>query len=323
MTKRGLPWQRALLAVGLLLAVFSLVLLPSILYPRLPTSELERVADAGKRIELQQAQSRLRNDVRSACLQGIAGLLVVIGAAATWQQVQVARDGQNTDRFNRAIEQLGSDSLDVRIGGIYALERLAMNSEEDRRLVQMVLGGFIRRRSPWLVGSPDGPAHPTQAVEDRRIWLRMNAGDVQAALGALARRSASKDAPRLFLSRVDLRSIRLENAQLARASLRHSNLARAVLRGSTLEGSDLTDADLRQADLDHVALNGASLRGAHLVDANLSGADLRGADLCEADLRARGLSAADLTGARADEATLWPEGFKPKAVSLQVQPRED
>jgi hypothetical protein len=30
-----------------------------------------------------------------------------------------------TDRYTKAIEQLGSDRLDVRIGGIYALERVA------------------------------------------------------------------------------------------------------------------------------------------------------------------------------------------------------
>ena len=35
-----------------------------------------------------------------------------------------------TDRYTKAIEQLGSDKLDVRIGGIYALERVARDSRE-------------------------------------------------------------------------------------------------------------------------------------------------------------------------------------------------
>lgn len=316
MIRRGLPWLAVLLLGGVSVVLFSLVLLPDILYPGLQPSELSRVADPERQIQLEQAQAQLQNDVRSTCLQGLAGLLVIIGAAATWQQVQIARDGQNTDRFNRAIEQLGNKSVDVRIGGIYALERLARNSEEDRRMVQMVLGGYIRRRAPWLVGSPGGPDHPTPTVEERRIWLRMNAGDVQAALGALGRRPASRDAPRLFLSRVDLRSVRLEDAELSSASF-HSNLSGAVLRGSRLKDSDLTDADLRQADLSRVALNGASLRGALLADADLSGADLRGADLCKADMRARGLGDANLTGARADDATLWPKNFEPGTVTLQ------
>src|SRR6185312_13739727 len=36
---------------------------------------------------------------------------------------ELTEQGQVTDRFTKAIEQLGSDKLDVRIGGIYALER--------------------------------------------------------------------------------------------------------------------------------------------------------------------------------------------------------
>ena len=36
-----------------------------------------------------------------------------------------------TDRYTKAIEQLGSDKLDVRIGGIYALERIALDSDKD------------------------------------------------------------------------------------------------------------------------------------------------------------------------------------------------
>ena len=47
--------------------------------------------------------------------------------ADQWQRRthELTEQGQVTDRFTKAIEQLGSDKLDVRIGGIYALERIA------------------------------------------------------------------------------------------------------------------------------------------------------------------------------------------------------
>ena len=35
-----------------------------------------------------------------------------------------------TDRYTKAIKQLGSKKLDVRIGGIYALERVARDSAQ-------------------------------------------------------------------------------------------------------------------------------------------------------------------------------------------------
>jgi hypothetical protein len=41
---------------------------------------------------------------------------------------ELTEQGQVTDRYTKAIEQLGSDKLDVRIGGIYALERIVWDS---------------------------------------------------------------------------------------------------------------------------------------------------------------------------------------------------
>src|SRR5262252_9376366 len=42
--------------------------------------------------------------------------------------LDATRDGQIADLYSRAIEQIGSEKLDVRIGGIYALERVARDS---------------------------------------------------------------------------------------------------------------------------------------------------------------------------------------------------
>src|SRR5215469_1940725 len=50
-----------------------------------------------------------------------------------------ARGGQIADLYSRAIEQLGSDKLEVRIGGIYALERVARDSAADHPTVMEVL----------------------------------------------------------------------------------------------------------------------------------------------------------------------------------------
>jgi hypothetical protein len=155
-------WLGALTVGGLLIILLvSIILIPQWLYPRLGVADLRAVATAQARIQLQQAQSQLANDARSSVLQGLAGLLVVAGALATWRQVHISREGQITDQFTRAIDQLGSGNLDVRIGGIYALERIAKNSLDDRSTIQYVLAAFVRHHASWPVGAPDGPEHPT------------------------------------------------------------------------------------------------------------------------------------------------------------------
>src|ERR1022692_669386 len=46
----------------------------------------------------------------------------------TRQTFELTEQGQVTDRYTKAIEQLGSNTIDVTIGGIYALERITHDS---------------------------------------------------------------------------------------------------------------------------------------------------------------------------------------------------
>jgi Pentapeptide repeats (8 copies) len=298
-------------AAVLALLLACVLVFPRLLHPPLSAADLRGVSSADRRVELQQAQAKLQNDARATLLQGIAGLLLLAGAVATWRQVQVNREGQITERFTRAIDQLGSTTPDVRLGGIFTLERIAKDSPADRPTVATVLAAFVRSHAPWMVGAPDGPEHPTATVDERLPWLQHRAPDVGTAIWLLGRRPPSPDTPRLYLSRVDLRGAHLPNAQLPEVTLRNANLARALMLGIHLERSDLENTDLRHTDLRAAHLTSASLYRAYLQNADLGGADLRKADLRGANLQGTNLQGADLTGARIDATTRWPDGFQP------------
>lgn len=229
---------------------------------------------APARIQLQQAQSQLADDARSSILQAFGGLLVVAGAVATWRQVHISREGQITDRFTRAIDQLGSENRDVRIGGIYALGRIAANSPDDRSTIQYVLGAFVRDHASWPVGRSDGPEHPTATVDEHFPWLTARAPDIHAAVGLLARRPPSRDARKLYLSRTDLRGFHYDDARLEETEMRHANLARTSLRRARLDRADLSDADLRGTDLSDARLEGTILTGAHADQCTVWPADV-------------------------------------------------
>jgi hypothetical protein len=314
--RRRLVGLVILLAAVTLLAAAVLVL-PAYLAPR---SAFDNEGDA----------VRAQNDARGMMLQGLGGLVLLLGAYVTWRQYQVnregmqdnlrataaqlkaaqdqlviAQEGQITERFTRAVDQLGSDQLVVRLGGIYALERIAMNSPSDAATIAEVLSSYIRQHAPWPAEVNHGGSH-----EDSNVpHLASRAADVQAALSVLARRSLRPEADeRLRLFGVDLRRANLWKAQLAGADLEGTNLGRAWLRHSRLDRTDLTEANLQEADL-----AGASLEGAELVGAFLRGAHLEGASLVGADL-----AGADLDGAIADEATKWPQGFEPQRAGITV-----
>jgi hypothetical protein len=211
-----------------------------------------------------------------------AGALVYTARNFTLSRrtVELSEQGQVTDRYTKAIEQLGSGKLDVRIGGIYALERVALDSARDHPTVMEVLAAFIREHSH--------ERSPVPGVVDTFTPEPTIRPDVQAALTVIGRRDTTHDRHRINLMSTDLRG----------ADLAHANLS-----GAWLARANLSGANLGHASLDHTAAGLANLSGAYLTSADLTGAGLPWADLSRTDLSGANLSSALLNGANLTDAT--------------------
>ncbi|MFF8531692.1 pentapeptide repeat-containing protein [Streptomyces sp. NPDC015532] len=299
------------------------------------------------------AQDRLKavNDVRTTLLQVVGGLVVLFGAYATWRQLRVSQDGLRatqegyvTDRFSRAVDQLGSDKLDVRIGGLHALWRIAEQSARDREAIISIQAAYLRTHLPW---PPAGPESPAADVPINDIApLETRAADAQVALTALGVLCQHREQSWVNLSVTDLRradcdglwfpevnfdracleAVGLYHANLTQASLvsvnlRHADLTTAILRRARciladLRGAKLVETDLRDADFTETDLREANLRKAVAHGAVFQRADLRMADLRGTDLSTANLVEARLTGAVASEHTRWPADFNHTAAGV-------
>ncbi|MFD8566808.1 pentapeptide repeat-containing protein [Streptomyces sp. NPDC059639] len=299
------------------------------------------------------AQERLKavNDVRTTLLQVVGGLVVLFGAYATWRQLRVSQDGLRatqegyvTDRFSRAVDQLGSDKLDVRIGGLHALWRIAEQSVRDREAIISIQAAYLRTHLPWPPAQPDSPAADVHINDVAPLETR--AADVQVALTALGVLCQHREQSWVNLSITDLRradcdglwfpEVNFDHACMEAASFYRANLTQASLVSVTMRHVDLTTsilcrarfvlADLRAAKLVRTDLRDADFTDADLREANLRKADARGAmfhrtDLRMADLRGIDLSTANLVGARLTGAvvsqhTRWPVGFDPATAGV-------
>ena len=97
----------------------------------------------------------VKGPLHETALDNARGRLLTLGPACSRRaRYELTEQGQVTDRYTKAIEQLGSDKLDVRVGGIYALERIARDSKTDHPTVMEVLAAFIREHSREPRGSP-------------------------------------------------------------------------------------------------------------------------------------------------------------------------
>jgi hypothetical protein len=192
-------------------------------------------------------QATLRNEYRKTYTQIVAGLVLLIGVFFTWKRVgaaeraaaaaertvAVAEEGQITERFTRAIEHLGNeDNEAIILGGIYALERIARDSQRDHWQVMEVLTAYVRSKALWsnLYG----------IAVDTTIPIRPTA-PVQAILDVLGRRRTDyeTDRQRLDLHETDLRGASFLRANFSEANFLGANMERAELMGVDLKGANL------------------------------------------------------------------------------------
>jgi hypothetical protein len=275
---------------------------------------------AKDRMQFADDRRKLQNDVRTtllqALLQAVVGGALLAGLFFTWQQQQatsrqvadqlaVTRQGQVGERFSRAIAQLDSDAIDVRLGGLYELEQLARPETKapERRLVIIeVLAAYIRQH--YKTPTP-------------KAAFRKPPEDLGAAFTIIGRRSIQDGDPRadlrkLVLGPVDLSNVILRSVDLDGADLSGTDFGDAELRGAEFNGADLGGVDLRDVYLFLADLREADLSGTDLSGVNFGGADLRGADLRGAELQVIRMGepiGAVLSGARANQSTRWPDGF--------------
>jgi hypothetical protein len=104
-----------------------------------------------------EAKARIdaETSARVTLIQGIGGLLVFTTAAVSWlnlkatqRNVLVAEEKQVTERFSKAVEMLSNEnSIYTRLGGIYALERIAKDSAKDHWQIMEILTAFVREKA--------------------------------------------------------------------------------------------------------------------------------------------------------------------------------
>lgn len=224
-----------------------------------------------------------QNSARATLAQILGGVFVLVGLYFTGENLRnsqetlrVSEEGQITERFTKAIEQLGrlddpqkkETHLAIRLGGVYALGRIAKDSEKDHWPIIQILTAFVREKSPW---SDEGDIRDPMLIPK----------DVQAVMTVLGWRSRTymngegdRD-QRLDFRNTDLRGLILKGGgHLEGANLENAHLEKALLREIHLENALLTNANLRNVDL-----NGAHLGGAVFKDADLEGADLMSSDI--------------------------------------------
>lgn len=274
----------------------------------------------------------LENEYRKTIAQIIGGVCVLCGFIFTWLQLSATQETiiisekrLITDRYAKALDQLGNPNKETRLGGIYALGSIAENSTDYISIAKEVLTSYIRRN------------YNADSVLREEFQASMD-----ILTGKQFKISFQKDKESgINLSKTTLIGYDFDNSQLKNAIIEESNFnrssfikaemsgivasastfIRAVCTDAKMTDSQLYGADFTLAKLNGVVMKNSNLKGAKFVDADLSNADLSGCDMSDVDINraslhgtnlinAIGLSKSQLHNAQIDSTTKLPNYLK-------------
>ncbi|WP_170990949.1 pentapeptide repeat-containing protein [Herbidospora galbida] len=283
--------------------------------------ELEVTLTPKERVELLTSQRQTALGAITSLGVALSVLFTAGGLIYSGLTWETSKETQITDRYTKAVEQLSSEIVEVRLGGLYALNRIAIDSEKDTSTIQNVMAAFVRNRDFCKQKIGDDPCAPLNlkgrlAAGIERISVP---ADVRAALELACSLQPPALEDNVYYVPINLAGVRFREADLLDASLRGADFTRADLASADLGNADLTSADMSEANLTNTNLNNAfltnailfeadlasaDLTNAHLTDAILTDADLADAVLMGADLAGAYLAGADLKGANLKDADL-------------------
>jgi hypothetical protein len=201
-----------------------------------PKWQISSVSDPKDRLTLENA-------ARQTLAQILGGTLILVGLYFTFKTIQITQEGQITDRFTKAIDQLGAtgtEKLAIRLGAIYSLERIARDSEKDHWPIMEILTTYIRYHASWSFVREESRSPHNHQLQP----------DFQAILTVIGRRVRT------------YRKGEYQPLDLTHTDLRNTPLTRAHLEGAILWQAHLEDAILYHTYLDGAYLDGAYLEGA-------------------------------------------------------------
>ena len=211
-------------------------------------------------------------------------------ASAAQRQADTAQQNLLNERYQRGAEMLGSDVLAVRLGGIYALQRLAQEHPKQYHIqIMRLFCSFVRNptvdgnRETGLANHETGEFAETQE-DDGGVRPRQ---DVEAVMEAIAARSKiGIELERAPEFQLDLRDAKLRGLNLM-------NFREVNLSWTNLSFADMSRVNMRPlTDMSWIHAVSVNLSGACLADVNLSVTQFIGADLSGTLLHGANLSGA-------------------------------
>ena len=205
------------------------------------------------------------------------------------------------DRFNSAINLLGSSETSARTGAIYALHELAIEEEKYRRKIAQILCSHIRSKTDEAEYKKTHSKRPSNEIQTTIDLLFKEEGLYAQGFKGVAKPSKA-NLSHAYLMGADFRDAQCQGvdfkyAQCQKANFRDAQCREANFRGARCQGANFFGAQCREA-----GFLGAQCRKASFSDARCQEADFRNARCQGASFLGARCQKADFMGAECQKA---------------------
>jgi hypothetical protein len=220
-----------------------------------------------------------------AALTAVASAIValpftVLKTIYNRRQTHVAEQSHLTDQINKAVENLGATrqvgdrlepNIEVRIGGLLALERLAQtHPAEHIRTIDIICAYFVENSQSFVKSHVDLDENgvptakfPIEARQDLKTVLRILSVRTPDQI------SMEKERPhQIDLRELDLRGLRIEGVSFVECDLTRARFCGAVLRGTDFQDCSLIDCNFDFCSLSFVEFLSSPMRYASFMTAD-------------------------------------------------------
>ena len=235
--------------------------------------------------------------------QALFGTAIAFGIYVAYRRVLASDNANEQQVFNEATAKLGDKSASVRLGGVYALDKLAGSNKDYLTRIAEILCAHLRettQKEEYQEKYKDKPSNEIQSLA--KVLSELN--KELNILNSRKEKNGNFDFLRLDLSASYLVGVNLGNACLKDVNLRETNLQGASLDGAQMQRAILSQAQMQEALLVHTEMQGTSCHEVQMQGAHLHGAQMQRASLWRAQMQGAILYWTRLQGAHLPEAKM-------------------
>lgn len=268
--------------------------------------------------------SMLENEYRKTLIQIIGGIVIIVGLYLNWRRIvstenaiTISERGQLVDRLSKAVDQIGSNNLSVRIGGLYALKNIGFDFENYTKQVVEILSSFIRVNSSVDAACDESVPvpHDVQIALDSIIHIKSDhnefldntiidlSGCRLMGITIIKKNLKGFDFSRSNLSNSNLESCQIANVEMFKTNFSNCNLSKINIFNAKLKNCVFDNSQMSFSILSKLLIFDSSFRNCSLVEANFRGSAIdnvsfKDSTLMDADFTDTHMDNCDFSGAK-------------------------